>query len=163
MIINLFEGFKRFNQIIMAMIFVVGFCIVFNESVSIHKTIHHKGKDYRAMGDELFGDKPQQKSEGKHVASVNGCVDSYQSTKYLDEGSVYFTFCFDQNYEYESMRDFADNYQITEAERADLNKQLHQKWLQSLMQNIVYVFLMALGYFVFCKVVKYIAAGFIKQ
>ncbi len=261
--INLFEGFKRFNQIIIAMIFVVGICIVLNQSVSIDKTIYHKDKDYREMGDEIdpskvVWDKPQntvadtkenkdyfdpdaylaskakQDAKNKKIeftpkeeaefeeryadeqasktkpqtqkntkslnnfdklsskedldalyakgipienikpaedlealyanaTPVNECIDSYQSTKYLEEGSVYFTFCFDQKYEYESMRDFAENYQIAEAEKADLNKQLHGKWLQNLIQNIGYVFLSMLGYFIFCKVVKYIAVGFIRK
>ena len=242
--INFFEGFKRFNQLIISAIFIFGFIVCFNQSVSIDKTIHHKGKDYKTMGGELFGDEPQQKSKAntptskenngyitdpellkqlgdpsiapkdseyitdpelleqlnsntqpresksintgklvpdsdlpedlrekhgfdlskaKPVVPENECLDSYESTEHIGRGWVNYTFCFDQKYDYDSMKDFAQNYQISEAEKTELNKQLHDKWLQSLIPNIGYVFLAAFSYFIFCKVVKYIAIGFIKE
>lgn len=220
--INFFEGFKRFNQLIISAIFIFGFIVSFNQSVSIDKTIYHKGKDYKAMGGELFGDEPQQKSKAntptskenngyitdpelleqlnsntqpresksintgklvpdsdlpedlrekhgfdlskaKPVVPENECLDSYESTEHIGRGWVNYTFCFDQKYDYDSMKDFAQNYQISEAEKTELNKQLHDKWLQSLIPNIGYVFLAAFSYFIFCKVVKYIAIGFIKE
>ena len=220
--INFFEGFKRFNQLIISAIFIFGFIVSFNQSVSIDKTIYHKGKDYKAMGGELFGDEPQQKSKAntptskenngyitdpelleqlnsntqkresksintgklvpdsdlpedlrekhgfdlstaKHVVPENECLDSYESTEHIGRGWVNYTFCFDQKYEYDSMKYFAQNYQISEAEKTELNKELHDKWFQSLIPNIGYVFLAAFSYFIFCKVVKYIAIGFIKE
>ena len=220
--INFFEGFKRFNQLIISAIFIFGFIVSFNQSVSIDKTIYHKGKDYKAMGGELFGDEPQQKSKAntptskenngyitdpelleqlnsntqkresksintgklvpdsdlpedlrekhgfdlstaKPVVPENECLDSYESTEHIGRGWVNYTFCFDQKYEYDSMKDFAQNYQISEAEKTELNKELHDKWFQSLIPNIGYVFLAAFSYFIFCKVVKYIAIGFIKE
>jgi hypothetical protein len=135
--LDVFEGFRRINAVVIALILIIGSTIAYNQTAYINvDPIYHDG---------------------------NECVSSYSARKYLDRGVVYYDYCFDQEYEYESQKSVAEAYTFSETELASFEDKLFKEWLLTVAKGLGSTLLACFAYYIMCRVIKFIALGFLQK
>lgn len=134
--LNIFEGFRRFNFIVLILILIIGLIISYNSTVHINgHTIYYK--------------------EGI-------CYFEHSDYKYLKHGSVGIKYCFEEEYDYSAMSDYAKANNLTNSEIVRYEKKLSEEWLSQFIEQIGYTLLFFAGYLALTTVIKYVVTGFTK-
>jgi len=136
--LDIFEGFKRLNQIVIISILIVGSIFSFNnDDATIYKVIHPVGGE--------------------------SCISRLNDSLYLDKGNVSIAYCFDDVVDDSFMNGYIAHYNIPEFMKNEWEKELNPLWTKELMYQLGITILFAFCYFLLCSVIKYIALGFIKN
>lgn len=134
---NIFEGFKRLNQAILLAILITGIVISYNQNPQITTYVNLE------------------------VGSI--CNINTESYKEFENGNVKVVYCFKDTNHYENFSEMIDSHEWSEVELKKIKYDLRYEWIKILFQGIGVTLLIAISYFLFCKVIKYIAIGFIKK
>lgn len=136
--VDLFEGFKRLNNIIILLIFIIGVVLSFQQTEYIDGEI-------------------------KYFSKSKECIDSTLETKKVNYGKVYIKYCFDDFYDYTFISNYAKNDILSIDEINKYESQLLRKLSKSIAYGILTTIIIIIGYIIFCKAVKYVITGFVKQ
>lgn len=138
MSVNLFEGFKRVNLVVMVAIVIIGVITSFNQDASLNSEIVKYYKD-------------------------NICVDTYQNSQKINFGYLEVNYCFDKFYDYTDKSNYANRNRLTESEKSSFSKKMFFEWFILFLSGIGITLLCLFGYAAFCKIVKYVVTGFIQN
>lgn len=134
---DIFEGFKRINQIILFFIAGIGLIISYNQDATVVGT--------------------------PHFFSGTACISDYSKFEDINFGHVLTKFCFDKEYYYSDRSEYADKFALSDMEKSNYEKQAFRNWIVLFIEGIGYTALVAFAYILFCRAVKYIATGFVKK
>ena len=134
---DVFEGFRRLNKLILALIICGG-------------VIASYGQNAYIQGRTLFN---------------NGytCVSDYSKYDDINFGELETKFCFAEEYSYTAMRNYANGIKLNDIDKSNYGKQAFKKWITLFIEGLGYTAMGAFAYILLCLSIKYIATGFVKK
>lgn len=146
MSINIFEGFRRLNKVILAVIFFCGVAISYNQTVSIE-------------GENVYLEYEYENS----TETYGKCETSIYKTIYLARGSVGINYCFNLPDNYSFFSNEADKHKMDQETINKYQKIIDAKWPWEVWNGILITIACMLGYMLSTFIIKYVIKGFLNE